>query len=153
MQHGARFGILLGLREHKGGKFFARKVAMAVEKRAVEIFVEGSITGVKGGKCQVVAVLKILPIQIEGRRGFAAGVAVPAIGEHYSANIPKQRGDFRQRDGPRFFPARCDAAPFLTYEIVKTGAGVCQGNEVDAAYSRNRFARIASGWRARERPR
>jgi hypothetical protein len=85
--------IFLGLGEHERGEFFTRKFSGTVEESTVEIFVDGDLPGVEGGKTQVVAVLKFLPIEMEDVAGGFAGIAIPAVGENDAADIPEEGGD------------------------------------------------------------
>src|SRR5436305_923806 len=39
VEHGARFGVLPGLREHAGGELFASEGALTIENSAIEILV------------------------------------------------------------------------------------------------------------------
>ncbi len=65
IQNCARLRIFCGLRKHEGGEFLAREVALAIEERAVEIFVQGNLSGVEGWEGEIVAVLKFFPIQVK----------------------------------------------------------------------------------------
>src|SRR5438093_4169544 len=65
VENGARFRILLGLREHERDELLAGETARPVEQGAVEIFVQGDLAGVEGWKRKIVAVLKFIPIEVE----------------------------------------------------------------------------------------
>jgi hypothetical protein len=83
------------LREHEGGEFFAGKFSGAVEKGAVEIFVDGNLTGVECGEGEIVAVLEFFVVEVKSVSGRFAGVAVPAVGEDDAADIPEECGDVK----------------------------------------------------------
>ncbi len=93
IEDGARAWIFLGLREHEGGEFFAGEFSGAIEQSAIEIFVDGNLTCIECGKAQIVAVLKIFPVELESVGGGFAGIAIPAIGENDAADIPEECGD------------------------------------------------------------
>src|SRR5450755_2918834 len=88
-EDGAGFRELLGLREHVRDKLFVRKRALAIEEGAIEIFVERGVAGVEGGEGEIMAVLEFFPIQIKFGDGTTPSVAIPAVSEDYSADIPK----------------------------------------------------------------
>src|SRR6266446_5999235 len=98
IENGARAGIFFGLREHKGGEFFAGNFSGAVEQGAVEIFVDGNLTGIECGKAQVMAVLKFFPVEVKRIGGCLAGAAVPAVGEDDAADIPEECCDAWHRE-------------------------------------------------------
>src|ERR1700730_9509866 len=96
IQNRARFPILLRLREHECRELFSRKRARTVKQRPVQILVQRDVPGIKGGKRQFVAVLKLFPIQIKNGSRLTARPAIPAVGEDDASNVPKQRRNFRQ---------------------------------------------------------
>ncbi len=48
IENGAGLWAFLGLCEHEGGELLAGEGALAIEQSAVEIFVQGDLTGVEG---------------------------------------------------------------------------------------------------------
>ena len=102
VENGAGAGELFGLCKHEGGEFFAGKFSRTIEERAIEIFVDGNLSGIEGREAEIVAVLKVLPIKIEGVGGFLTGSAIPAVGENHAADIPEECGDARH--GHNSFP-------------------------------------------------
>src|SRR5262245_50833324 len=66
IEYGANRGKFLGLGKHERGELFAGKLARAVEERSFEIIVQGELARVKGRKRKLMAVLKVVPIQVEG---------------------------------------------------------------------------------------
>jgi hypothetical protein len=95
-EDGARVGEFPGLGEHEGCEFFAREGTGAVEESAVEILVELDVTSVESGKRKFMAVLKFFPIEMKSGGGFAAGTAIPAIGEDHAADVKEESRDFGQ---------------------------------------------------------
>src|ERR1700757_2945439 len=93
-KHSPRIRILLGLREHERGELLPGEGAGAVEERAVEILIEGDLAGVKGREREIMAFPKFLPVQPKRLSRFHARVMVPAVGQDYTANVPKQRRYF-----------------------------------------------------------
>jgi len=65
----------------KAGEFFAGKFSGAVEKGAVEIFVQRDLARVECGKLRSWRSLKFFVVEIECVAGGFAGVAIPAVGE------------------------------------------------------------------------
>jgi len=102
LEDGAGSGIFPGLCKHEGGEFLAGKFSRPVEERSIEIFVDGNLSGIEGREAEIVAVLKVLPIKIEGVGGFLTGSAIPAVGENHAADIPEEGGDARH--GHNSFP-------------------------------------------------
>src|SRR5215471_592281 len=96
----ASLGILPGLRKHEGGELFAREGARAVKEGAIEILVQSDLPRIKRRKGKIVAILKILPVQLKGLRGCPPGLAIPTIGKDDAADVPEQRGDSRQVQPP-----------------------------------------------------
>jgi hypothetical protein len=94
IKNGAGVRVFFRLREHKGGEFFTRKAALAIKQSAVEILVQGDLSGVESREGEIVAVLKFLPIEVENDRSFFPRTAVPAICQDDTADVPKERGDF-----------------------------------------------------------
>src|SRR5215475_2665742 len=84
-----------GLGEHESSELFTGEFARAVEKRSVQVFVQRKLAGVECREGKFVAILKILPVQMEGLARFLTGVAVPAVGQNDTANVPKQGCDAR----------------------------------------------------------
>jgi len=70
IENGARIREFLGLRKHEGSELLAREAALAIEQGAVEILIQSDLAGVEGRKRKIVAVLKFLPIEVEGCGGF-----------------------------------------------------------------------------------
>ena len=68
------------LREHKRSEFLASERTRTIEERAIQIFFKRDLAAVEGGKGEVVAVGKILPIEMESFCGGLARAAVPAVG-------------------------------------------------------------------------
>src|SRR5215470_12562043 len=95
VEHGSRAREFLGLCKHERGEFLAGELAGAVKNGAVEILVEGDLAGIEGRKRKVVAVVKLLPIELESFDGLFAGVAVPTVGEDDAADVPEKCGDVR----------------------------------------------------------
>src|SRR5262249_43291081 len=95
VEHRANRGKFIGFGEQESSELLKCKFAGAVEKRSVQIFVQGKLAGVECREGKFVAILKILPVQMEGFARFLAGVAVPAVGQNDTANVPKQRCDTR----------------------------------------------------------
>src|SRR5215472_8784010 len=58
VEHCPGVGVFLGLREHEGGEFFARKWARTIKKRTVKVFVEGDLPGIKRRKGEIVAIVE-----------------------------------------------------------------------------------------------
>ena len=96
----AGLGILPGLRKHEGGELFASEGARAVKEGAIEILVQSDLPRIKGRKRKVVAILKILRVQLKGLRGCPPGLAIPTVGQDDAADVPEQRGDSRQVQPP-----------------------------------------------------
>jgi hypothetical protein len=95
-KNGASFRIFLGLGKHKRDKFFAGEGMRAVEESPIQILVQSDLSRVESGEGEVVAVLEILPIELESFRSTAARFAIPTVGKNNAADIPKKRGDTRQ---------------------------------------------------------
>src|ERR1700690_701695 len=92
-EHRAGVWILPGLRKHERGELFAGEGAGAVEEGAVQILVQSDLASVKRREREIMAVLKIFPIELERLGGFTACIAVPAVGEDDAADIKEERGD------------------------------------------------------------
>jgi hypothetical protein len=86
----ACLGIFPGLRKHEGGEVLAAEGARAVEESAIEILVEGNLSGIKGGKREVMALAELFPIEPEGLCGSHAGLVIPAVGENDATDVPEQ---------------------------------------------------------------
>src|SRR5208283_4223710 len=99
-QDGASLRKLSGLRKHEGGEFFPGERARPVEEGAIQVLVEGDLARVKSGERKIVAVLEILPIELEGLGSFAARIAIPPVRQNDAANIKKNRADFGHRKPP-----------------------------------------------------
>src|SRR6516164_8551221 len=95
LENRANRGKFLRLREHESSELLTGEFARAVEKRSVQVFVQGKLAGVECREGKFVAILKIFPVQVEGFARFLAGVAVPAVSQNDTANVPKQRCDTR----------------------------------------------------------
>src|SRR5271165_1667463 len=95
-QDRASFRVFPGLGKHEGRELFAGERMRTVEKGAVKILVKGDLPGVESGKSQVVAILKVLPIQLKSVGRLAPRFAIPAIGKNDATDIPKERCNTRQ---------------------------------------------------------
>src|ERR1700741_983994 len=94
-EDGAGLGVFPGLSKHKSGELFAGERPGPVEESAIEILVEGDLSGVEGGEGEVVALAKFFPVQAKVRRIGQDLLVIPAIGEDDAANIPEQRSNRR----------------------------------------------------------
>jgi hypothetical protein len=95
IEHRAGFRILLGLREHEPLEVFGRKTALSIEKRAIQVFIDRDVSGIEGREGKIVAVVELVPVEVEGVNGKAARSGVPAIGQNHATYVPEQRGDLR----------------------------------------------------------
>lgn len=96
IEDGARVRVFLGLREHERSELLATEGALAVKQSSVKIFVQGDLTGVESRKRELVAVLKFLPVQMEGVGGVLARAAIPTVGQDDATDVPEKCGDFSQ---------------------------------------------------------
>src|ERR1700704_4861494 len=99
IENRASFRILFRLGEHERSELLARERARAVEQRSIQIFVEGDEAGIECGEREVVAVPKILPVQVKRIRGFFSRNVIPTVSQDDASNVPEQRSDFRQGRG------------------------------------------------------
>src|SRR5215469_10162282 len=86
----ACLGIFPGLRKHEGGEVLAAEGARAVEESAIEILVDGNLSGIKGRKREVMALAELFPIETKGLCGSHAGLVIPAVGENDATDVPEQ---------------------------------------------------------------
>src|SRR5271167_2961009 len=89
-------GIFLGLRKHERGELFPRKCTRPIKQCAVEILVQADLPRIKRRKREIMAILKIFPIELKGLCGLAAGFTVPTVRQDDAANIPEQCRDWGQ---------------------------------------------------------
>src|SRR5579859_6752515 len=98
-----RLRVFLGLGEHKSCELFARERAIAVEQRAIEVFIQSNQAAVKSRKRKVVAIPEFVPIEMKSGCGFFSRFVIPTVRQDHAANVPKEGGDFRQVDSPPAF--------------------------------------------------
>src|SRR5215472_3984538 len=91
----ASLWVFPGLSKHEGREFFPSEGARAVHESAIEILVEGNLSGVKGGKREVVALAELFPIEAESLSGSHAGLVIPTVSENDPTDVPEQRSNLR----------------------------------------------------------
>src|SRR5882762_8180108 len=96
IQHRPRFRILLRLREHERDEFLARERPGPVKQDPIQVFVQRNQPGIERRKRKVMPVLKLFPIQMKRFRCPPPRARVPPVSHNDPADVPKERGDFRQ---------------------------------------------------------
>src|SRR2546427_12970388 len=78
----------LGLGKHELFELLAAEGARTVEDRPVQVLVQGGLPALEGGKAQIVAGLKIFPLEVGLRSGQFSGAALPPLGEGEPPRVP-----------------------------------------------------------------
>ncbi len=71
------------------------KELFAIKNRAMKVLIQSRAAGLKSIQHQLVAILKIGPVEMEFLHSRAPRVAIPTVRQDHAAIVPKQSFDFR----------------------------------------------------------